>query len=959
VGDVKEQVVVDAGSPAIEQTTSALNATVEGKTIRELPLNGRDWTQLATLEPGVHTVDTQVSVPLGQTDRANRGWGTQLTVGGARPQQNNYRLDGISINDYGGSGPGNTLGATLGVEAIQEYSVVSANPSGEYGRTSGGVFNAITRSGTNSFHGSALEFLRNSSLDAANFFDNQTGTHKPPFKRNQFGVSVGGPIYLPRFGEGGPTVGYKGKNKTFFFFDYEGWRESLSTSNPIFVPSSAVRAGRFADGTTVTVDPKVRPYLALYPLPNVSDVGDIGTASSVQKNVSVENFYTLRVDHKFSEVDSMHGTFMNDNAQTIGPNGLNILQQGNFSRRKLLTFEETHIFGPSLLNTARIGYSRAAVQAPKLVDILNPAATDPALGFLPGHPVGVLQVGGLTRFPGVLASGSNFFYNSYQGYDDLFYTFGDHALKFGVAVEHDQLAESTASSPNGQYTFGSLKTFLTNVPTSFTTDIPNLVVNPTYLRQSMFGAYVQDDWRVLPNLTLNLGLRYEMATLPTEKYNRLAAQANLTDATLKLGSPYYKNPTLLDFSPRVGFAWDPFKNGKTSLRGGFGLYDTLPLLYQFEIITLLTAPFFRTSLVNNPGKGTFPTGALQLLSPRADRVSYVEQNPKRSYVLQWNLSAQREFLKNWVVEAGYTGSHGVHLPFRTQDADTVFPTLTASGLFWPTTSTPRINENFGQIGALAWQASSFYNAANLKVTRRTAHGLAGLSYTWAKSIDTNSASGSGGQFDNSVGGLLLQFSNLWRGLSDFDVRQVLVVNYVLEVPTLRSENAFVNWALGGWQFGGIFKTSSGTPFTPVIAGDVLGQKKGQPFDFPDRVNSPACKNPVNPGNPDHYIKTECFVLPTPINRLGNSGRNTAIGPGIQDLDISLVKNSYVRSISESFNVQFRAEVFNVLNHANFRTPTGAAAQVFLGNLTPNPSAGKLTATSTTSRQLQFAVKFIW
>jgi hypothetical protein len=165
--------------------------------------------------------------------------------------------------------------------------------------------------------------------------------------------------------------------------------------------------------------------------------------------------------------------------------------------------------------------------------------------------------------------------------------------------------------------------------------------------------------------------------------------------------------------------------------------------------------------------------------------------------------------------------------------------------------------------------------------------------------------------------------------------------------------------LGGWQFGGIFKTSSGTPFTPVIAGDVLGQKKGQPFDFPDRVNSPACKNPVNPGNPDHYIKTECFVLPTPINRLGNSGRNTAIGPGIQDLDISLVKNSYVRSISESFNVQFRAEVFNVLNHANFRTPTGAAAQVFLGNLTPNPSAGKLTATSTTSRQLQFAVKFIW
>jgi outer membrane receptor protein involved in Fe transport len=961
VGDVTEQVLVESAGPQIDQTTSALNATIEGKTIRELPLNGRDWTQLATLEPGVHTVDTQVAVPLGQTDRANRGWGTQLTVGGARPQQNNYRVDGISINDYGGSGPGNTLGATLGVEAIQEYSVVSANPSGEYGRTSGGVFNAITRSGTNAFHGSAFDFLRNSRLDAANFFDNQTGTSKPPFKRNQFGFSIGGPVYLPRFGEGGPVIGYKGKNKTFFFFDYEGWRESLSTSNPIFVPSTAARAGHLADGSTVTVDPKVRPYLSLFPLPNVSDIGDIGTSSTVQKTVSTENFYTIRVDHKISEADSMHGTFMNDTGETIGPDALNILQQGNFSKRKLVTLEETHIFNAGLLNTARFGYSRAAVQAPKLVDILNPIATDPTLGFLPGHPVGVIVVGGLTRFSGVLASGSNFFYNSFQGYDDLFYTRGNHAFKFGVAYEHDQLAESTASSPNGQYSFGSLRNFLTNVPTSFTTDIPNLVVNPTYLRQSMFGAYAQDDWRARSNLTLNLGLRYEVATLPTEKYNRLSALANLTDAAPKLGSPYYKNPTLLNFSPRLGFAWDPFKNGRTAVRGGFGLYDTLPLLYQFEIITLLTAPYFRTSLVNNPGRGSFPTGALQLLTPRADRVSYVEQNPKRSYVLQWNLNVQREFLKDWVLQVGYTGSHGVHLPFRTQDADTVLPTATPNGLFWqtPINSGTRINENFGQIGALVWQASSFYNALNARLTRRTQHGQLGASYTWAKSIDTNSASGSGGQFDNSVGGLLLQFVNLWRGLSDFDVRHVLVLNYVWEIPNPTSEHALVKTLFGGWQVGGIYKASSGTPFTPVIAGDVLGQKKGQAFDFPDRLNTPACSNPVNPGNPDHYIKTECFVAPTPINRLGNSGRNIAIGPGIQNFDLSLVKNTFIPRFSENFRVQFRAEAFNVFNHANFRTPTGAAAQVFLSNLTSNPTAGKLTATSTTSRQIQLAVKLLW
>jgi hypothetical protein len=955
VGDVSEKVVIESGAPIIDQTSSTLSATVEGKTIRELPLNGRDWTMLATLEPGVHTVDTQVSVPLGQTDRANRGWGTQLTVGGARPQQNNYRLDGISINDYSGSGPGNTLGAALGVEAIQEYSVISANPTGEYGRTSGGVFNAITRSGTNDFHGSAFEFHRNSKFDARNFFD---GATVPPFKRNQYGFAIGGPVYLPRFGEGKPAIGYNGKNRTFFFFNYEALRENLSTTNAIFVPSRAARQGLLAVGAPVNIDPRVRPYLNLYPLPNVSESGDIGTASSVQRNVTTENFYVIRVDHKFSDADSMHGTFMNDNAETQGPDALNNVLQGNFSQRKLITFDETHIFNPTLLNTARIGYSRAAVQAPKLLDILNPAASDLAIGFLPNHPVGVIQIGGLTRFSGIFNSGSNLYYNSFQAYDDLFKSVGNHSFKFGVAAEYDQLASSTASSPNGAYVFGSIRSFLTNNPTSFSTDVPNLNVNPTYLRQGVLGVYAQDDWRVRPNLTLNLGLRYEMATVPTEKYNRLSSIVNLTDAQSKLGSPYYDNPTLLNFSPRFGFVWDPFKDGKTSLRGGFGLYDTLPLLYQFQINTLLTAPFFRTATVANPGIGSFPTSALQLITPRADRVSYVEQNPPRSYVMQWNLNVQREFPGSFVVQAGYTGSHGVHLPFRTQDADLVLPTVRPEGLFWPTPigSGTRLNENVGQIAAQNWQATSIYHAGNLRVTRRTAHSLAGISYTWAKSIDNNSASGSGGQFDNSIGGLPLQFINLWRGLSDFDVRHVLVANYVWEVPRPGSENGMINALLGGWQLGGIFKASSGTPFTPVIAGDVLGQKKNQPFDFPDRVNTPECRHPVNPGNPDHYIKTECFVLPTPINRLGNSGRNIAIGPGIQSLDFSLVKNN---RFTERLNLQLRAEVFNALNHANFRAPTGAAAQVFLGNLTRNASAGRLIGTSTYSRQIQFGVKLIF
>jgi hypothetical protein len=967
VGDVKEQVVIETGAQTVETGSSMLSATVEGKTIRELPLNGRDWTQLATLEPGVHTIDTQTLNTLGNSGRVNRGWGTSLTVGGARPQQNNYRLDGISINDYSGGGPGNTLGANLGVESIQEFSVVNANPSGEYGKTSGGVFNAVTRSGTNGFHGSAFEFIRNSALDARNFFD---GATVPPFRRNQFGFALGGPVYLPRFGEGGSEIGYNGKNRTFFFFNYEAWRESLSTTILNTVPSNAARAGRLTSGT-VTINARVLPYLNIYPLPNVSESGDTGQASVIQKAVTTENFYTMRVDHKFSEANSMHSTFLNDAGVSTSPEPLNTLLQANFSKRKLITFEETHIFSPTLVNTARVGYSRVVADAPKTVSILNPILNDLSLGFLPGQPIGILAVTGLQRFQGVNGQSSDFFLDSYQAYDDLFYTRGDHSLKFGFAIERAQLNESTTSSPNGGWTYGSLRNFLTNAaPTSFLTTIPGTNANPTYLRQTIFGFYAQDDYRVRKNLTLNLGLRYEPTTVPTEKYNRLATLVNLTDAQPKIGSPYFNNPTLKNFSPRVGFAWDPFKDGKTSLRGGFGLYDTLPLLYQFELSALLAAPFFQLSTLNGSvvGAGRFPNNVAALLTPDTARVAFVEQNPKRSYVVQWNLNVQREVMKNMLLQVGYVGSHGVHQPYKTQDADIVLPSvINAQGYFWPTpraTSAQRLNPNVGQINGTDYQGYLLYNAMNVRLTERLRKGQIGLSYTWAKSIDNNSASVAGGQFTNSINGLPFQFQGLWRGLSDYDVRQSLVINYLYEIPGLKSGSGVVHSLTNGWQWGGIFRAQSGTPFTATIGGDPLGMLSNNSFDFPDRLNTPECKNPVNPGSVTNYIKTQCFVAPSPANRLGNAGRNTLTGPSQSVLDMSLFKNNYIKRISETFNIQLRMEVFNILNHSNFRPPQAAQAQLYsysatTGVFTPNAGAGLLTLTSTTSRQIQFAVKIVW
>jgi hypothetical protein len=275
VGDVSEKVTITDEPITVNTTSATLSNVVGGQIVRDLPINGRDWTLLAALEPGVHTIEAQSAISTSGNARANRGFGTQITIAGNRPQQNNYRLDGISINDYSGSGPGNVIGSTLGVDAVQEFSVVTGNATADYGKTSGGVVNAVTRSGQNEFHGSGYEFFRNSALDARNFFD---GATVPPFKRNQFGFSVGGPVYLPHFGEGGPAIGYKGKNRTFFFFDYEGLRQDLGTTSVLTVPSRAARNGQLTSGT-VAVNALVRPFLNVFPLANGAEVGDTGTFS--------------------------------------------------------------------------------------------------------------------------------------------------------------------------------------------------------------------------------------------------------------------------------------------------------------------------------------------------------------------------------------------------------------------------------------------------------------------------------------------------------------------------------------------------------------------------------------------------------------------------------------------------------------------------------------------------------
>jgi hypothetical protein len=961
VGDVSEQVVVESGENQIATTSSTLSNVVGGQTVRDLPINGRDWTLLAALEPGVHTIEAQSAISTSGNARANRGFGTQMTIAGNRPQQNNYRLDGISINDYSGSGPGNVIGSTLGVDAVQEFSVVTGNASADYGKTSGGVVNAVTRSGQNQFHGSAYEFLRNSSLDARNYFD---GSTVPPFKRNQFGFSLGGPVYLPHFGEGGPILGYNGKNRTFFFFDYEGLRQNLGTTSLLTVPSTAARAGRLTSGT-ITINAAVRPFLNLFPLPNGAENGDTGTFSSASQAVTTENLFTARFDHKISDADSLNGVYLTDPSEDHSPDSYNFTDIGQVSSRKMISLEETHIFAPNLLNVARIGYSRSVVVAPITLSALNPLATDTSLGFLPGSPVGNITITGISAFTGgVGAVGeTDYHYGSFQAYDDLLLTKGNHSLKFGAAGEYIQSNEFAGGDQLGRYVFGSLRSFLLNQPTSFNAVVPGK--NETiYLRQKVFGAYAQDDWRVRPNLTLNLGMRYEIASVPTEKYNHLTNLANITSTLPRLGSPYFENPTLRNFSPRLGFAWDPFKDGKTSLRGGFGIYDTLPLTYQFGLLVVNANPFSLAGSVNSPTLpvGSFPTGGFPRLTANTLRYSYIEPNPKRSYVEQWNLNVQRQLPAHMVLLVGYIGEHGVHQPFRTNDANIVLPSVNANGqLVWPTpraSGTP-LNPNVGVINALAWQASNTYHGMNLGLTRQTKGLRLGLSYTWSKSLDNSSASIAGGTFSTDIQAPFLFFPQLFRGLSSFDVRQNLSFNYLWEIPRPGfARDGALKQVVGGWQLGGIFHARTGLPFTVTTGGDSLGLRNANAFNFPDRVNTPECADPINHNDPAHYVKTECFIAPTPGTRLGNAGRNQLIGPSLHVFDLSLIKNT---NLGERLKLQFRAEAFNLFNWTNFSVLDRTSAQLFsFANATNTfsriASAGALNSTSTSSRQLQFALK---
>jgi Carboxypeptidase regulatory-like domain/TonB-dependent Receptor Plug Domain len=995
IGHRTEQVEVSAAASNVQLDASSLSAEVDSTTVRELPLNGRDWTELATLQPGV----TSIRVEVGSASRGNRGFGSLLSVTGHPPYENNYRVNGISINDYSNGSPGSAVGVNLGVDAIQEFSVLTSNYSAEYGRASGGVINAITKSGTNQFHGDLYYFLRDKIFDAQNYFDQGI----PPFHRHQFGASAGGPIR---------------KDKTFIFGDYEAILQNKGDTYNNPVPSAAARAGTLCsrpDGTCtttqITVDPKVAPFLGFWPLPNAGLIGNGDTGSYIYGGVErlKENYVTLRADQHFSDKDSLAASWFYDRAPLTTPDSLGDVITQNFTLRQMYSLEETHIFSPGLVNTARLGFSRvrALISAP--VSAISPLAKDPTLGAFPGVYAPQLNVPGLAQMSGALGSVSTdaLTWNSFQFYDDAFLTRGTHTLKIGFAAEHMQNDELSGDGANGVFSFPSLVGFLQNQPSSFQLDSPT-GTKPIYVRQTLFGGYLQDDWHWRPSFTLNLGIRYEPVTLPTEAHNNFAV---LTTITNPLETPvktlWSTNQTLRNFQPRIGFAWDVFHNGKTSVRGGFGVYDVLPLPWEYTHGSTSRLPFGLVVASSNLAQGSFPNGALGpglTFDPTTAGVRYVQQDPHRNYGMNWNLNIQHEITSSLAAMVAFVGSHNIHQAFSTDDSNMVLPTQTSAGYLWPcgpdgsgnscasgysptgTQAAPvrslRLNPNVGPIRSLTWDGSSHYSGFQGELIKSMSHGVqAQASYTWGKCIDMGSGGLLGDPYANSLSSLIFFNRASRHGVCDFNVAQNFVMNAIWKAPTPQSGRAFTTQIAGGWELGGVLSANTGTPITLVMGGDPLGQNSNDPWDYPSRVQGAGCKNPTNSGNITNYLKLSCYTpaiapasltgncvlavdgngnkIPgTCLNLFGNNGRTSEVGPGLINVDFSVFKNNSFEKISKTFNTQLRAEFFNVMNHPNFQPPLDNR-KIFNQDGSPVSGAGAITTTSATSRQIQFGLKVVW
>lgn len=933
VGQTKTDVEVFANAEQINMVSGQVSGLVDQKQMRDLPLNGRSFQQLALLQPGVNAVNTGGNDPVG-------GRTPKISINGTRPEQSSFLLDGTDINDVYNKTPGSVGGVLLGVEAVLEFQVLTNSYSAEFGRSAGGVINAVTRSGTNQFHGSAFEFLRNSDLDARNFFDPHRAPI-PPFKRNQFGGVVGGPIR---------------KDQTFFFGAFESLIERLGLTGVTSVPTVNARQGLLPSGT-IKVNPAIQPYLdALFPLPNGTDLGG-GVAQYFFSRSQPTNEYFAqgRIDHRFSANNTLFGRYTFDNGNVDRPptTKVPVTNTKERSRNQYVTLEYQHTFSPNILNTARMGFNRSDHES----DNERTVSLPPSLTWIPGQPLGFLTISGVAtedfgdyRIPRLDRL------NNYQFGDTVFLSRGRHSIRVGTDIQRIQFNQYTTSQVGGILTFTSLSNFLQGTPSQFDFAIPGKIDPVRGYRQSLFAFFGQDDVRLRPNLTVNLGLRYELVTVPTEVNGKISNLRNVSDLKLTVGGQWYANPSLKNFAPRIGIAWDPFSSGKTSVRAGFGLFDDelLPKYYFFS--GSLDPPFTsRASVISPPFPNILANFNSTAVKYNLQTTNYDLQNP---YALQFNAGIQRVLPGDWVVNAGYSGSRGVHL-LRIGEAN-LSPSTVVDGIKAFQPQLGRLNPNFGSITQRISDAQSFYNALQLSAQKQLSYGLrAQFSYTFSRSVDDSSGVNSQDFSNGSVYSLDYYDRKADRGLSNFWAKHVFTGNYSYELPFARGMRGIGGMLLKGWQVSGITTVQTGHPFSVRMGFNRSGNLNTVTYAMNERPSlKPGYSNNPILGGPDRYWDINAFALP-PANQRGNLGRNTLIGPGLVNSDVSLQK---VFPINETRRVEFRAEMFNLANHPNFGVPAGITAftGVSAGG-SPNIAAnwGVISSTVTTARQVQLALKLVF
>jgi len=925
VGGLSEAVTVTGDTPLVNTSSAELSYLVGADAIDALPLNGRNYTDLALLQPGV------LAFPH-RDGGSVVAHGLAMSVNGQDPRSNVYLLDGTVQNDFTNGPAGSAAGTALGTETVREFRVESNAYSAEFGRNSGGQINVLTKSGANTLDGAVFEYHRNDALDSRNYFD--VG-EQPDFHRNQFGGTLGGPI---------------ARDRTFFFLGYEALIERLGKTVSTVVPDDNARNGLLPSGQ-VPVNPAVAPYLAEYPRANGPLLGQgLATYTFPFNQRLDEHFAQGRIDHNFGAGNQFFGRYTFDDTDQFLPTDYPQFPRNFISRNQFFTAEYRRVVSANTLSTSRGGFSRTRIGQ----NVQANTSTSLPVFIATRDSMGDIDIGGLRRFGPQSSGNLRLTQNVFSAQTDLVHTRGRHVIKSGALAEHyqDNMVNPTFSL--GIFTFADLGAFLANRPASFVGLTPEAQFD-RYWRFTLFGFYAQDDIQLTPQLTLNAGLRYEFTTMPEEKYNRDSALPDLSASTPVVG-PLYQNPTYTNLSPRVGLAWDPFGTGRTAVRGGYGLYFNTNN-HQNLIVTVTNPPFTPRPVIVNP---TFP-------SPPFDRAGAISMRP-----VQWDLDnprvhvynahVQQELWGRTAVTVGYAGSRGLHL-LRSGDVNLAQPTgTTPDGRPFIAAGTPRANTAFSTIELKSSDGDSWYNALIVEVRRRWSQGLAlQSSYTFSKSEDTTQASTFFSDATNGTTSALPEFIPGYnRGLSDFDIRHNWVLNFTYALPG-RDLTGLTGAIFSNWNLSGIWTMRSGNPLTVFVTtnrsrsqwnpsrGPGIGQ------DRPDYAPGYGPGNAVL-GRPDQWFDPAAFVL-QPAGTFGTTGRGDFIGPNLRTLDLALAKTAAWARVGG--RLEFRVEAFNILNRANFGVPE---LRAFAGARDGEPvlaTFGRISNTVTSARQVQLGVRVVF